>query len=261
MAFAPKSCKYSTVPARIIKLLGLILALAFLGYRLFIYVPPPETFSGAKSVLENRIYADHPFTVYCNAEFDSDKRISPAEGFVASSYQSRASGMEWEHAVPAENFGRTFEEWRSGHPECERRGKPFKGRKCAALVSREFRKMEADMYNLFPAVGAVNAARGNRSYAELPDAPASFGSCNIKMAPNRFEPPDRAKGELARASLYMASQYQRFRLSHRQQQLFQAWDARFPVTRWECARAKRIERIQGNANIYVRTPCEAAGWY
>lgn len=26
--------------------------------------------------------------------------------------------MEWEHIVPAENFGRAFREWRVGDPAC-----------------------------------------------------------------------------------------------------------------------------------------------
>lgn len=121
--------------------------------------------------------------------------------------------------------------------------------------------MEADMYNLFPAIGAVNAAREHRAYAELPSAAPTFGDCAIKIARGAFEPPDRAKGQIARASLYMAAQYSRLHLSKQQRQLFNAWNTRFPVDEWECKRARRIERIQGNANMYIKDPCTAKGWY
>ena len=36
--------------------------------------------------------------------------------------------------------------------------------------------MQADMYNLFPAVGAVNAVRSNKQYSELPGVKSAFGT-------------------------------------------------------------------------------------
>lgn len=81
----------------------------------------------------------------------------------------RSYKIEWEHSVPAENFGRAFTEWREGHPLCvDNKGKSFKGRKCAEKVNKTYRYMQSDMYNLFPAVGSVNAARSNtQSYLEF----------------------------------------------------------------------------------------------
>lgn len=38
-------------------------------------------------------------------------------------------------------------------------------------MSAEYRLMQADMYNLFPAVGAVNAIRSNYNYELLPACP------------------------------------------------------------------------------------------
>ena len=83
-------------------------------------------------------------------------------------HQKRAKRVEWEHVVPAENFGRFFSEWRDGSPECvDSKGRSFKGRKCAEKASREYRFMQADLYNLYPAIGAVNA---NTLQFQLPDA-------------------------------------------------------------------------------------------
>ena len=76
---------------------------------------------------------------------------------------------------------------------------------------------------------------------------------------NRFEPPARSKGQVARAALYMADSYGKYRLSRQQEQLFNAWNKMYPVDEWECIRAKRIEKLQGNENRFVKEPCEKAG--
>lgn len=40
--------------------------------------------------------------------------------------------------------------------------------------------------------------------------------------------------------------------SRQEQKLFEAWSREDPVDGWERERAKRIERIQGNTNPFVR---------
>ena len=218
-----------------------------------------DSFNKAKKMLERQVYMDHRQTIYCGAAFDESKRIELPQGFVTEKHQKRALKVEWEHAVPAENFGRIFEAWREGDPQCVSKGKPFKGHRCAEKVDMEYRYMQADMYNLFPAIGAVNAARSNKQYSELPGSPSAFGSCEARIDGNRFEPPARAKGQVARAALYMADSYPKYRLSRQQRQLFEAWDRKFPVDRWECTRTRRIEQLQGNENLRVKEACQASG--
>lgn len=220
--------------------------------------PPPQNFTEAKNILQEHIWHDQRKTVYCGAEFDENKNIILPAGFETTKHISRAGRMEWEHAVPAENFGRAFAAWRDGHPACEQNGKAYRGRRCAEKTSPAFRKMEADMYNLFPAIGAVNAVRGNRQYAELPGVEPEFGSCAARLEGNRFEPPDRAKGMVARAALYMERQYPEYRISRQQKRLFNAWNGQFPPDRQECERARRIAKIQRNENMVVKEACENA---
>ena len=57
----------------------------------------------------------------------------------------------------------------------------------------------------------------------------------------------------------MADSYERYRLSRQQRQLFEAWDKLYPVDNWECIRAKRIEKLQGNENIFVKKACQEFG--
>lgn len=220
-----------------------------------------DSFSKAKKTLERQIYHDHRITLYCGAAFDEKKTVTLPEGFTAAKHEKRAGKVEWEHVVPAENFGQAFAEWREGDAQCvDNRGKAFKGRKCAEKVSREYRLMQADLYNLYPAIGAVNALRQNYNFQMLPGEKPDFGSCEMKIADRKAEPPIRSRGQIARTYKYMADAYAtRYRMSRQQTQLMDAWDKMYPVDAWECTRARRIERLQGNENPFVKERCQEAG--
>ena len=130
-----------------------------------------ESFNQVKKILEKDVVFDHRFTLYCQAPFMANKQILLPEGFQTTSHKKRASRIEWEHVVPAENFGRSFTEWREGSSDCfDNKGSPFKGRKCAEKANRTFRLMQCDMYNLYPSIGAVNAERGNKNFEVLSEA-------------------------------------------------------------------------------------------
>lgn len=218
-----------------------------------------DSFARAKKML-SKVYEDHRVTLYCGAEYDAQGNITLPEGFITPKHEKRAAKIEWEHVVPAENFGRAFDEWREGSPECvDNRGKAFKGRKCAEKVNPEYRHMQADMYNLYPAIGAVNAMRSNFNFQMLPGEESSFGRCEMKIVDRKAEPPARARGQIARSYLYMQDAYPQYRMSRQQEQLMGAWDKMYPVDQWECTRAKRIEAAQGNENRFVKEPCVAGG--
>jgi len=181
------------------------------------------------------VYHDHRETLYCAAGFTSTKAVIAPEGFTLSKYVKRSKRIEWEHVVPAENLGRAFSEWREGHPECvSSKGKAFKGRKCAEKLVNEYRYMQADMHNLFPAIGSVNALRSNYSFTMLPEEKSDFGSCAMKIYSKKAEPPvGGGRGRIARTYLYMNSTYRAFNMSRKTRQLMDAWDRQYPVSEWE----------------------------
>lgn len=219
-----------------------------------------DSFNKAKRYLEEGVYYDHRVTLYCEAKFDAKKNVTLPEGFRTEKHKNRAKRVEWEHVVAAENFGRAFIEWREGDSQCvNNKGQSFKGRRCAEKVNKTYRFMQADMYNLYPAIGAVNAARQNYRFQMLPGAESDFGSCPMKIEGRQVEPPEASRGAIARTHLYMQDAYPTFRLSSSQEKLMQAWNKTYPVNAWECRRAKRIERIQGNENRFVKEPCMKAG--
>ncbi|WP_292441542.1 endonuclease [Methylophaga sp.] len=199
-----------------------------------------------------KVYFDHRETLYCGATFDEKKRITLPVGFHTEKYVKRAKRVEWEHVVPAENFGRTFGEWRDGHPSCvDSKGKAFRGRNCASKMNKEYRYMQSDLYNLYPTIGAVNAMRSNYNFTMLPDVKPAFGSCLVKIDSRKVEPTIESRGQIARTYLYMEKRYPRYKMSKSQKQLMLAWNREYPVTSWECVRADRIRKIQGNTNVFV----------
>jgi deoxyribonuclease-1 len=235
-----------------------------------------RSFNKAVKTLEMLVYNKVPkTTIYCGATF-SGKKITDANGFVPIKYQNRANKLEWEHVVAAEHFGQGFDEWHNHdkYKECTTKtGGMLGGRDCASKLNHKFQYMQADMYNLYPAIGAVNAQRSNMKFAQITSLNQSNGlfenvtlyvqkwakkddTCNkLKIERNKIEPPDRAKGIVARSYLYMADTYRVYRLSSSDKKLFKTWNKKYPVTKEECKRTKIIKRIQHSTNRIVQEAC------
>lgn len=82
--------------------------------------------------------------------------------------ENRASRVEWEHVVPAWQFGHQRQCWQDG------------GRKNCAK-DPVYRKMESDMHNLQPSVGEVNGDRGNFMYSQWNGGEGQYGQCAMKV--------------------------------------------------------------------------------
>jgi len=220
-----------------------------------------QSFSKAKELLLTRVYYDHRLTFYCGCLFSPRKAILPCSNYIPLTKWKRAKRVEWEHIVPAHAFGQSFSAWRIGHTNCRnRRGKPFRGRNCARKVSPEFRFMEADLYNLVPAIGEINALRSNYSYALISGEKRRFGPCDMEIANNKAEPASAIRGNVARTYFYMAWAYPGHGILAKQKvKLFTVWNRQDPVDKWECIRCRRIEALQGNENPYVKRLCLEAG--
>lgn len=219
-----------------------------------------DSFSKAKRLLMEKVYNQPSMrnTVYCDAQFDAKKNITLPAGFDDRLYTKRSKRVEFEHIVPAENFGRAFVEWREGDAQCvSSKGKPYKGRKCADKVSHEYRLMQADGYNLFAAIGSVNAYRSNYNFQMLSGTQSDFGSCDFHVDERKAQPPEKARGLIARTYLYFDVTYPKFRLSKQQKQLFTAWDKQYPVSDFECQKAKIVQSYQHNDNPILAARCAA----
>ncbi|MGL4546074.1 MAG: deoxyribonuclease I [Plesiomonas sp.] len=230
------------------------------GYSLFalpILISPaqaattaPQTFRQAK-VVAAEIAREHPYTFYCDAPIRwQGKKMVPdlnAIGYQVRKNENRANRIEWEHVVPAWEFGHQLQCWQDG------------GRKACESDTR-FRKMESDLHNLQPSIGELNGDRSNFQYSQWNGGEGQYGQCDMKVdfKAKQAEPPVRARGAIARTYFYMRDQYD-LRLSRQQTQLMTAWDKTYPVTDWECKRDNLIAKKQGNHNEYVQKACLQAG--
>ena len=207
---------------------------------------PLESFSKAKRIAAKSVYTDNYKTFYCGCNYIAKgKKLVPEDlkacGYEVRKQVKRASRIEWEHVVPAWDFGHQLQCWQNG------------GRKNCKKKSKAFRRMEADLHNLVPAIGEINGDRSNYRFADLGKYPDMYGQCDFKVdfKNRRAEPAESVRGEIARAYLYMDDHYAEFRLSKQQRRLMEAWHKMDPVTGWEKKRNKRIAGIMGWGNPYI----------
>ncbi|USD40838.1 endonuclease [Vibrio sp. SCSIO 43135] len=209
---------------------------------------PPSSFYKAKKEAV-KIYQDHPSSFYCGCDIQWQGRKGTPDlescGYEVRKQQKRASRIEWEHVVPAWQFGHQRQCWQQG------------GRKNCTKNDTVFRSMEADLHNLTPTIGEVNGDRSNYNFSQWNGTQGvSYGRCEMQVnfKQRKVMPPDRAKGSIARTYLYMSQEYG-FLLSSQQTNLMTAWNKQYPVDEWECERDRRIQKIQGNHNPFVYERC------
>ena len=165
----------------------------------------------------------------------------------------RARRIEWEHLIPAENFGRQFSCWRDGNSKCvNKKGKAYKGRKCCTKVNKKYKQMQADMHNLFPSVGELNADRKNFRFDFEAGKSGQYGACefNVLFKQKRVKVRKEIRGIIARDYLYFNKKYN-MKLSKQELKKFKTWNKQYPVDSWEIERNKKIAKIQGNVNEFI----------
>lgn len=218
-----------------------------------------QSFSSAKRLLP-RIYQqlDNEFgntsTIYCGCDISYKNNGKNAIwsidvdrcGFKSRNKNERTNRIEVEHVMPASEFGSNLLCWKMGGRQ-----------KCSS--NNDFKQMEGDMHNLYPAIGEINGDRGNLKFSEWNAKPTVYGKCKmvIDFEGNRVQPPVEARGQIARAYLYMANKYN-IRISDQQKKLYLAWDKKYPATAMDCRRNELINKEQGNDNPYVTESCRLA---
>ncbi len=194
-----------------------------------------------------KIHQKSPSTFYCGCpiKWEGKKGVPQLKscGYSVRTNKERASRIEWEHVVPAAHLGYQLKCWKDG------------GRKNCAKDER-FQILEGDIHNMQPAIGEINADRNNFAFSQWNGGERQYGRCEMKVDfKNKIvEPPNRAKGAIARTYFYMRDTYQ-ITLSRQQTQLFAVWDKRFPPSKWECQRDNAIAAVQGNHNPYIQRAC------
>lgn len=229
------------MPSRYLLLLALLIGSLGLCYPA--QATPPRTFNEAKKIAW-RLYAPQSVEFYCGCRYQGNRVDLASCGYVPRKNGKRAARIEWEHIVPAADFGRQRQCWQEG------------GRKNCVKNDPLFAQMEGDMHNLVPAIGEVNGDRSDFGFSQWNGQATQYGQCQmvVDFRQRLVQPPERSRGAIARASLYMAQRYQ-LRLSGAQQKLFEAWNRQYKVSDWECRRDEQIARLQGNHNPFIEEQC------
>lgn len=213
----------------------LLLALACTG----IQAAPPRTFVEAKKVAW-ALYAAQSVEFYCGCTYSGNRVNLKSCGYVPRKNPQRAARIEWEHIVPA---------WVIGH---QRRCWQHGGRRNCTRHDETFQRAEADLFNLVPSIGELNADRSNYSYAWLPQHPSQYGACPmvVDFKARKAMPRATVRGMVARTYFYMSDRYA-LRLSGQERRLFEAWHKQYPVQTWERQRNQQLACVMGWGNPYV----------
>jgi len=205
---------------------------------------PPDSFRKAKPIINKITRQVHNYTLYCGCPIQwtsNGKKGVPnlkVCGYQARKRPERAERIEIEHIVPASVLAKGMPCWKKG------------GRK-ACRKDAAYNKMAGNLYNLWPAVGEVNADRNNYPYGNVSKPFVTYGQCQMKISfkQDLAEPPEQVKGLVARTYLYMADKYQ-VKLSTQQRSLYSQWNKQYPASAWEKQRAAKIKQYMGSNSYY-----------
>lgn len=213
-------------------------------------------FQKAKRVLK-RFYAKIGKDFYCGCNFEKDEeelgrfKINHNScGLKARKDSKRQTWIEWEHIVPAHSFGKDRECWTK--KDCELNGKPVRGRKCCQTIDPEFNKIEADLHNIFPVPGEINADRGIFSFGEIEGEERNYGLCDfeVNFKEQTAEPEPKIRGDIARTYFYMEWKYG-IVIPEGRRKLYETWDKLDPPDTFEIRKNEIIEKIQSIKNPFI----------
>lgn len=213
-------------------------------------------FQKAKRILK-RFYKKVGTDFYCGCSFTEDKenfgrlKIDFSScGLTSRKDNHRQTWIEWEHIVPAHSFGSSRECWTQKN--CEANGKPVRGRKCCRATDPEFNRMEADMHNIVPVPGEINADRGTFSYGEIEGEERNYGLCDfeINFKEQTAEPKPNIRGDIARTYFYMEWKYG-IPVPENRRKLYESWNQLDPPDTFEIRKNEIIEKIQKVKNPFI----------
>jgi deoxyribonuclease-1 len=120
---------------------------------------------------------------------------------------------------------------------------------------------EADLHNLWPAIGAINSSRGDKLFGEIrggkPTLPRSVADlkCDYKRTEGAdaiVQPRRVVRGDIARSLFYMHVEYGLDLKG--MTPMLKRWHMADPPNAHERLRNKTIQKLQGNRNRFIDKP-------
>lgn len=179
----------------------------------------------AMKTLWTKVYPRGGETLYCGERFSTKNK------------KKRRQHVNAEHVFPMAWVTRDL---RCGtRKQCQRN-------------STHFEVIESDLHNIYPTKIALNKARSHYRFGNIPGEKRQFGNCDFEVDHRKrlAEPRPAVRGDIARAMLYMAYQYD-LTLHRKTEKLMREWDKQDPPSKKEIRRAQVIEREQGRENPFI----------
>ncbi len=178
-------------------------------------------------VFWHALYPGGGWTLYCGYHFDTDRMT--ADGKVVSVG----------HIYPTS--------WMLKFLGCHSR------LQCHRKDGDGFDHMEADLHNLYPVWEDLDVYRDGASFGMVPGGARRVSDCDIKWRAGVLQPRPIARGNIARAMLYMHTTYH-LPLAPAELKLMKKWNHEDPPSEQERDRNAAIERIQGRRNPFIDKP-------
>lgn len=202
-------------------------------------------------------------TFYCGCPYNSHKKVDTETcGFHYRKSKKRAKRVEVEHVVPADKLCGKTPEWTHGSKACiTKKGKRYRGRKCASKHNALCQMAYNDLHNLRPAIGEVNNDRSDYPFVEESAGylkkVSPYGSCRFIIRKKTVTPPKNVRGDIARIYLYMNFAYPELHLlTEKKIEFFMRWSKMDPATKEECQKNDRIYRLQKTRNVFIDEQCK-----
>jgi deoxyribonuclease-1 len=171
-----------------------------------------------------QLYADGGWTLYCGEQFTPDRRTRTG----------KSVGIEHIYSIDA----------MVAFLGCRTRAE------CRERADGKFARMEADMHNLYPDWQGLIVYRNGRSYGVVDGEDWRFDDCDVEWGRGSFEPRPIARGNVARALLYMHDTYG-VPVDPAMLRMLRAWHEEDPPSRQERLRNDAIQKLQGPRNAWI----------
>lgn len=217
-----------------------------------------KSFNQSKNILKKYIYGRKGQTFYCDCPYQKNSIKLKKCDIQTKKYKKRMKRLEWEHIVPIAAFGHAFKAYREARTVCHRKGKKsLSPRKCAMSKDKVFKEMSANLHNLVPVVGSVNAIRSHYSFDEIGPNANQLCAKGFKVSTNKVFPPEEKKGDIARIYLYMNSKYPGLGIiGTKRARLFKKWHEVDPPSKEECRIHDLKVRFQKDSNPFLASACK-----
>ena len=100
---------------------------------------------------------------------------------------------------------------------------------------------------------SVNCDNSNYRFATDNPRIGQYGNCEfeVNFKEQRAYPKKDIRGDIARIYFYMSDKYN-IRLSKQERRLMEVWNKQDPVDNWERIKNKRVLKLQGNKNRFIK---------